>query len=304
MTGKHSCSRIIGVAVSATLVCLPTSVAAGAATKDTTPMFATLPNERTPVGRVARVPIAVKVPGRYEVLSRKITARQGKRTVKGKWSVKVGPGRWKIARQVTYRTKAGRQLPDQFVTRTITAVPGQCTITNVGYTDVYSKPYLLGVSCAVDGSTLTGTYYPISDGGGALLRTATDGADLVATLTDPGNFETYSPVKSIPSPTFTVTGLIPAPPAAPAGPEQTARTTSIVRVREYNPGCVTAAEYRQLRIGMTTGTWHRIVGGRGSFESRVAGGFEVRSYWGCWWSGPDEVWIEYQSGRVLGWQRY
>ena len=132
-------------------------------------------------------------------------------------------------------------------------------------------------------------------------RLPAPGTDLIAALNDPTSFADYSSVRYLPAPNLYLEKDFPIP-ASEIGPF-TVKRTDRVKVRGYNPGCVTSAEYRRLRIGMSKGDWHRIIGG-GTFQSRASGGIEIRSYNGCWWSGPDEVWIGFVGGRVQNYQQY
>ncbi len=78
---------------------------------------------------------------------------------------------------------------------------------------------------------------------------------------------------------------------------ETAKRTidRIIRVQAYNRKCMSTAERRRIRIGMSLDEVRRIIGSNGYVE--VRGVVTVRSWIGCGWDS-DDITVGFVGGRV------
>ena len=274
---------------------------------------------RVPEGRSTQVTVEVNHPIGYEVTSTSIIARRAGKTLRGRHNLRLPTGRWRVERAATVRTEARTvyhpAIPGTDPVKLSQAIQnpsaGQCTIAAIGTFNPPASPAVVGqvtIACDKDGVVLTGVATPFHIGVALVPEKATIGRDIADWASDPPSYFPDSPVKTLSGVYWMVSGVKPGTPATPAreevipaGRDIHLRSRDVVKVTEYNPGCVSGSEYRRLRMTMSRGQWHHIVGGTGYFESRVAGGYETRSYLGCTWSGPD-LSIVYQDGQVVAWQ--
>lgn len=252
---------------------------------------------KVPVGRYATVYLNEDISGdRYTITTSRVRAVGQGRTVSGRDHVRLPAGRWRVTRTVSYEASSPSDLKSVVYTPAV----GQCTVTGGKVEgslveDIYAD-------CMVQGGTshytMSSVYLQPDAVHAAFLNRVPVGQDLVTALADPANFQSLSPVKVIVPRQFADWIDVPRTDLGPF----TVTRRDRVRVRQYNPGCVTWGERARLRIGLARGEWHRIVGGSGTVDAESSGGVEVRSYLGCWWTSLDEVTVRFVAGRVDAYQ--
>lgn len=251
-------------------------------------------HRKVPIGRTTKVYLNERLNDRrYEIIYSRVTARSpGRKPIRGKNSVRLPAGRWKVTRTFTFESNT---LADSELV-TFTPATGQCAVTG-GHLYESSLVTDVTANCLVDGRTVSitvGSIYSQPGGSAWLVQVPAIGADLVTVLADPASYESYSPVKAI---TVGPQSVWVDVPRADLGPF-TVTQRDTVKVREYNPGCVTWAERAHLRIGVSRAYWHRIIGGSGTVEAEASGGVQIRKYRGCWWTSLDQVTVRYVAGSV------
>ncbi len=317
MPGRRMISSVLTFFLMTFVACVP--VHAAVPSDDlTTPTLGTVDTtRRVPEGHRARITLRVRNSAGYEVTSTSITARGRGRTLHGRHTLQLPRGTWKVERAATVHIPAQSiyhpSIPGTAPTKLSQAVqnptPGQCSIANIGL--FTGSPAVVGpvtIACPSDGVLLTGTATPFYIGIALVPDRAFTGRDVAEWAADPSSYLPDSPVKTLSGVYWVVSGVKPGTQETPAweeivqpGPDIQLRSRTTVKVTEYNPGCVSGPEFSRLRIQMARSQWHRIIGGTGFLESRVAGGYETRSYLGCSWSGPD-LSIVYQGGKIIAWQ--
>jgi len=84
----------------------------------------------------------------------------------------------------------------------------------------------------------------------------------------------------------------------PAGPAQTITRTQKMKIRKYNPRCMTYTDTKALRRDWTKVQVAQRFGHRGWQES-VIGAVEQRSY--QWCDYDNDYYVYFVNGRVNGW---
>jgi hypothetical protein len=85
----------------------------------------------------------------------------------------------------------------------------------------------------------------------------------------------------------------------PTGPAQTITRTQKMKIRKYNPRCMTYTDTKALRRGWTKAQVAQRFGHRG-WQENVFGAVEQRSYEWCDYDN-DYYYVYFVNGRVNGW---